>query len=71
MDMKKTRTNLIFFVFKNTPNMVQARRTADKLRLGSMFYKKAAVIDDEYVAQFADHPILTDEYAPVEYMVSE
>lgn len=71
MEMKKTRTNLIFFVFKNTPNMVQARRKADKLLLGSMFYKKAAIIDDEYVAQFADHPILTDEYAPVEYMVSE
>ncbi|WP_372367083.1 fused MFS/spermidine synthase [Candidatus Uabimicrobium sp. HlEnr_7] len=70
-DIKKARTNLILFAFKKAPNMIQARRRADKLYLGSMFYQKVAVVDDAFIARFADHPILTDEYAPVEYMVAE
>ena len=71
-DIKKARTNLVLFVFKQQKvNRVQARRKAKKFQIEEMYYNKVAFIDDEYAKKFVDHPILTDEYAPVEYMVAE
>lgn len=70
--LKNIRTNLILFVFKQEKlNLVKARREAEKLGIKRMYQNKVEIIDDAYVSKLSDYPILTDEYAPVEYMVAK